>query len=120
MIQQIEISGVRYTADETTKKYIQKKIGRLDKYVSRHARKTMTAEVVLKEVNRANGNKYECVIKLMLPGKTLTAEDSTMNMLAAVDIVEAKLLQQLRKYKEAAAPQKGWRARVARIKQRIS
>lgn len=120
MIDQIEISGVRYTADETTKKYVQKKIGRLDRYVPRHARKTLAAEVVLKEVNRANGNKYECTVKLTLPGKTLTAEDSTMNMLAAVDIVEEKLEQQLRKYKEAAAPQKGWRARVARIKQRTS
>lgn len=120
MIERIEISGVRYTADEATKKYIQKKIGRLDRYAPRHARKTMVAEVVLKEVNRANGNKYECTIKLILPGKTITAEDSTMNMLAAVDIVEAKLADQLRKYKETTKPQKGWRARVARIKQRIA
>ena len=120
MIQQIDISGVRYTADETTKKYVLKKIGRLDRYVSRHARKTMAAEVVLKEVNRANGNKYECTVKLTLPGKTLTAQDSTMNMLAAVDIVEAKLADQLRKYKETHQPVKGWRARVARLKQRVS
>lgn len=119
MIQHIEISGVRYTADETTKKYVTKKIGRLDQYVPRHARKTMSAEVVLKEVNRTNGNKYECDIKLILPGKTLNAQDSTMNMLAAVDIVEAKLVQQLRKYKETSEPKKGWRARLARIKQRI-
>ena len=69
MIEHIEITGVRYTADETTRKYVIKKIGRLDKYVPRHARKTMRAEVVLKEVNRANGNKYECDVKLVLPGK---------------------------------------------------
>ncbi len=119
MIEHIDISGVRYTVDDTTKKYVQKKIGRLDRYVSRHARQSMSAEVVLKEVNRANGNKYECDVRLLLPGKTLAATDSTMNMLAAIDIVEAKLVQQLHKYKEANTPKKGWRARVARIKQRI-
>ncbi len=119
MIEHIEITGVRYTADETTRKYVIKKIGRLDKYVPRHARKTMRAEVVLKEVNRANGNKYECDVKLVLPGKIINAADSTMNMLAAVDIVDAKLVQQLHKYKETNEPEKGWRARIARIKQHI-
>ena len=119
MIERIDISGVRYTPDDTTKKYVTKKIGRLDRYVPRHARKTLKAEVVLREVNRANGNKYECSVKLSLPSKSLNAMDSTMNMLAAVDIVEAKLIQQLRKYKDTTTPQKGWRARVARIKQRI-
>ena len=42
-----------------------------------------------------------------------------MNMMAAIDIVEAKLADQLRKYKETNQPAKGWRARVARIKQKI-
>lgn len=34
-----------------------------------------------------------------VPDKKITAKDSTMNVLAAVDIVEAKLNGQLRKYK---------------------
>ncbi len=93
-----------------------KKIGRLDRFVPRHARKTLQVEVILEEVNRANGNKYECDIRLTLPNKVLTAKDSTMNMLAAIDIVEAKLVNQLRKYKETNAPTKGWRARVAQLK----
>ena len=34
------------------------------------------------------------------PDKKITAKDSTMNVLAAVDIVEAKLNGQVRKYKD--------------------
>lgn len=119
MIEHIDITGVRYTPDEPIKKYVTKKIGKLDRFLPRHARKTLKAEVVLKEVNRAQGNKYECDVKLTVPGKSLNAADSTMNMFAAVDIVEKKLSEQLRKYKETNAPAKGWRAKVARLKQRI-
>ncbi len=118
-MERIEITGVRYTPDESTKKYVVKKIGALSRFLPRHARKTFSAEVVLREVNRANGNKYECDAKVIVPGKVLTAKDSTMNMLAAIDIVEAKLADQLRKYKETNKPAKGWRARVARFKQHI-
>ncbi len=120
MIGHIDLTGVRYEIDETTKKYVTKKIGRLGRFLPRHARKTLQAEVVLKEVNRSNGNKYECDVKLVVPGKIITAADSTMNMLAAVDIVEAKLVSQLRKYKETNEPAKGWRARMAQIKQKVS
>ncbi|HEY1085169.1 MAG TPA: ribosome-associated translation inhibitor RaiA [Candidatus Saccharimonadales bacterium] len=100
MIQSIAISGVKFTPDEQTKKYVTKKIGRLDRFLPRHARKSAHAEVILKEVNRDHGNKYEAEIILNVPDKKLTAKDSTVNMLAAVDIVEAKLTNQLRKYKD--------------------
>jgi putative sigma-54 modulation protein len=100
MIQSITVSGVKYNVDEQTKKYIEKKIGRLDRFLPRHARKSATAEVKLREVNRDKGNKYEAEVILSVPEKQITAKDSTMNVLAAVDIVEAKLANQLRRYKE--------------------
>ena len=100
MIQSIAITGVKYTPDEQTKKYVVKKISRLDRFLPRHARKSVSAEVKLKEVNRDHGNKYEAEVILYVPDKQLTAKDSTVNMLAAVDIVEAKLVTQLRKYKD--------------------
>ena len=100
MIQSIAITGVKYDIDDTTKKYVDRKIGRLDRYLPRHARKSVTAEVKLKEVNRDHGNKYEAEIILHVPDKQLAAKDSTVNMLAAVDIVEAKIVSQLRKYKD--------------------
>ncbi len=100
MIESIIISGVKYTPDEQTKKYIHRKISRLDRFLPRQARRNVSAEVKLKEVNRDHGNKYEAEILLHVPDKSLTAKDSTVNMLAAVDIVEMKLVNQLRKYKD--------------------
>ena len=101
MIQSITISGVKYTPDEKTKKYVMKKIGRLDRFLPRHARKTASADVKLRQVNRDHGNKYEAEIILNVPDKHLTAKDSTVNMLAAIDIVEQKLANQLKKYKDS-------------------
>jgi putative sigma-54 modulation protein len=116
MIESIDITGVKYDLDATTKKYVTKKIGRLDRYLPKHARKSVTAEVKLKEVNRDHGNKYEAEVLLFVPDKVLTAKDSTVNMLAAVDIVEAKLVVQLRKYKQLTVPHIGRRSVLSRFK----
>jgi ribosomal subunit interface protein len=117
MITQVEITGVgTYTADDATKKYIRKKIGSLDRLAPRHARKTMRASVKIAEVNRDRGNKYEVEVIVSVPGRTITAKDSTMNVLAATDIVEAKLATQLRKYKEEHVPHVGNRRLLDRFK----
>lgn len=116
MIETIKITGLKYDVDETTRKYITKKIGRLSAYLPRHARKTANAEVKLQQINEAHGNKYEAEIILHVPGKILTARDSTMNMLAAIDIVEAKLVTQLHKYKEASIAHVGRRGVLSRFK----
>ena len=98
------------------KKYIRKKIGSLDKRLPRHARKSVRADVKLAEVNRDRGNKYEVEVLLHVPDKTLTAKDSTMNVLAATDIVEAKLVAQLKRYKEDRVPHVGRRKVLDRFK----
>lgn len=117
MITSIEITGLNnYTVDDTTKKYINKKIGRLDRYLPRHARSSVSAEVKLKQVNRNHGNKYEAEIMLNVPDKVITAKDSTLNMLAAVDIVQAKIVAQLRKYKQATISHVGRRGVLSRFK----
>ena len=117
MITHIDITGVgSYTPDDSTKKYINKKIGSLDRLAPRHARKTMKAEVKLAEVNKANGNKYQVDVLLHVPDKTLTASDTTMNVLAATDIVETKLASQLRKYKAEHLPHVGKRKLLDRFK----
>ncbi len=99
MISLVTINTERYSADDATKRYVVRKISKLEKYIPRHARESASAEVFLREVNRARGNKYEAEVILKLPGKTLVAKDSTLNILAAVDIVEAKLASGLRRYK---------------------
>jgi putative sigma-54 modulation protein len=120
MISHIDITGVRYTPDELTKKYVTKKIGALERYVPRHARKSLKVEVKLKEVNRAYGNKYECEVLFHVPNSLITAKDSTVNMLAAVDIVEAKMRAQLKKYKDDAVDHSGHHNLLGRLKRRVA
>lgn len=100
MIASIDITGIKYNVSDKTEKYVLDKVGKLDRYVPMHARKTMTADVKLRQVNRDHGNKYEAEVIMHVPDKVITAKDTTMNMMAAIDIVEAKLIAQLRKYKE--------------------
>ncbi|HEY8886240.1 MAG TPA: ribosome-associated translation inhibitor RaiA [Candidatus Microsaccharimonas sp.] len=100
MIASVDITGVKYVAGDQIRKYVMRKIARLDRYLPRHARKSVTADVKLKQVNRDHGNKYEAEIIINVPDKRLTAKDSTVNMFAAIDIVEAKLVNQMRKYKQ--------------------
>lgn len=101
MITSIDITGIKYDVSEKTRKYVLEKVGKLDRYVPMHARKSMAASVKLRQVNEDHGNKYEAEIIIHVPEKTITAKDSTLNMFAAVDIVEAKLVAQLKKYKES-------------------
>lgn len=117
MITSIEITGLsKYSVDDITKKYVMKKIGRLDRYLPRHARATVSAEVRLKQVNRDHGNKYEVEVAIIVPDKIITAKDSTLNMLAAIDIVEAKIVAQLRKYKQTTIGHVGRRGVMSRFK----
>lgn len=116
MIEAIDITGIKLDLDNTTKKYVTRKIGRLDRYLPKHARKSVSAEVKLKEVNRDHGNKYEAEVIVTVPERVLTAKDSTVNILAAVDIVEAKLVAQLRKYKQTTVPHIGRRGVLGRFK----
>jgi putative sigma-54 modulation protein len=116
MIDSIDISSTRYDVDETTKKYVFKKIGRLDRYLPRHARKTASADVRLRQINANYGNKYEAEVIFTIPDKRIVVKDSTVNMLAAIDIIEAKLVTQLRKYKEASIPHVGRRSILSKFK----
>lgn len=116
MIESISITGLKYEVDDTTKKYVHKKVGRLDRFLPRHARKTATAEVKLRQVDLAHNNKYEAEVILNLPDKVLTASDTSMNMMAAVDIVEAKIVSQLRRYKDEKISHIGSRGVLGRFK----
>jgi len=98
MIARIDKSGINAELDADVVKYIDRKIGRLDRFVPRMARASVRAVVTIRETTNQAG-KYECEVILHLPGGNITAKEATMNKFAAVDIVEAKLHNQLLKYK---------------------
>jgi ribosomal subunit interface protein len=96
----VVITGIHYEIDPKTRRYTEKKAAKLIDYIPRQARKSAAAEVKITKINRKDNNTYECEIILNLPGKRLVAKDSTMNAMAAVDIVEEKIRGQIRRYKE--------------------
>lgn len=119
MIQKLEIDGVHVKLDEDIKKYTRKKIGKLDQYMGRHARASAHAEVKLIESKIKNRKECTCEVVLHLPRETITVKETTLNMFAAVDIVETKLKNLLKKYKDTH--EGGFRLHrrvLARIKRR--
>lgn len=96
----LEITGVHVELDEKIKKYVTVKINKLEKYMPKHARESAHAEVFLKEKKIKTKKECACEVVLHLPKETIRIEEATINMYAAVDIVEAKLKNQLKKYKE--------------------
>jgi ribosomal subunit interface protein len=101
MIDSISISGInKYQPDEKLTKYISKKIAKMDKYVPKHHRDSMMAEVKLREQHAKDKKSCHCEVILHVDGSRITAEDNTINMYAAFDIFEDKLLTQLKKAKD--------------------
>jgi ribosomal subunit interface protein len=102
MITRIDKSGTNLELGEDVVKYIDRKVGRLDRFMPRAYRKAVRAKVILRDKGNQDGSMYECEATLYLPGGNITARESTLNKFAAIDIVEAKLRNQLREYKEDA------------------
>jgi putative sigma-54 modulation protein len=100
MVQKLEIAGEHYQIDDNLKKYITKKLGRLDKYLNRHTRESAHLEVRLKE--HKSGGKKQCIalVTLHLPHEVINIKEGTLNMYAAIDIVQVKLKQQIQRYKD--------------------
>lgn len=100
MIENIEINGVKYKIEDSFRKYATKRIGKLDKFLPRKNRKDVVAKVVVTQINRPHGNKYEISAALDVPGgKVIAAKDEASNTFAGIDIIEAKLMGQIRRFK---------------------
>ncbi|MBR3180848.1 ribosome-associated translation inhibitor RaiA [Candidatus Saccharibacteria bacterium] len=105
MINKIDISGPNHKIEENFKKYAIKKIGKLDRYLPRGHKKDVIAKVVVTEVNRDHGNKYEISVAMEIPGgKVISAKDECSNLYAGIDILEAKLTGQIRRFKLEQTP----------------
>lgn len=103
MILRLKISHESAVADEPLSKYISRKIGRLDRYLSRQDRETVRADVRLKEKKSSNGRGSCVEVSLHLPRQVVTVSETNVNMYAAIDIVEMKLRHQIMKYKQTHA-----------------
>jgi putative sigma-54 modulation protein len=118
MIQKLEIAGVHMNLGDDLKKHVLNKIGRLDRYLPRHARTSVHAEVKLKEGRAKTKNEHTCEVILFLPNEQITVQETTTNIFAAVNIVEEKLKTQLHKYKALHANPKLRQRLMARFRRR--
>src|SRR5436853_6723728 len=110
MIEKLEIAGLHTEVSPDLHKYVTKKIGKLDRYIPKYASESAHAEVILKETHAKNKKECICEVVLYLPHDKLMTKEATLNMFAAVDIVEAKLKNQLKRYKEK---------RISKIRRRL-
>jgi ribosomal subunit interface protein len=99
MLKKFEVQGIHLTIDDNLRKHVNKKIGGLDRYISRHSRESAHAEVFLKENKKKDNNHCTCEVALFLPHETIVVKESAKNMYTAVDIVEDRIKQKLQTYK---------------------
>lgn len=106
MIEKIEITGNGYKVEEGFRKYVTKRLGKLDKYLPRQSKKDVVEKVVVEKIsNNKSGDKFEISVAMEIPGgKVITAKDECSNIFAGVDLVEAKLTGQIRRYKLEMQP----------------
>jgi ribosomal subunit interface protein len=100
MIERFDIHFIHADHDENLQKYVTKKLGHLDRYLPKHARDSAHAEVILKEGRATDGRDCTCEVTLRLPQDSIFVSETSVNMYTAVDIVELKLKQQIKKYKD--------------------
>lgn len=105
MIEKIEVQGNKYKVQSSFEKYAIKRIGKLDKYLPKNYKKGASAVIVVTEVNHAHNNKYEIHATITIPGgKIITAKDECSNVFAGIDIIESKLVGQIRRFKIEHTP----------------
>jgi putative sigma-54 modulation protein len=96
----LDITGRNFEVEDKLHEYVEEKLGGLDKYLPRRDRPTAYCAVVLSDdPSGREDNRYVCDVRFSVRGEPMVSREGTVNMYAAVDIVEAKLKSQLMKYK---------------------
>lgn len=105
MIEKIEVNGNGYKVEDSLKKYAEKRLGKLDRYLPRNAKKDIVTKMIVTEIGKNKGEKFEISVAMDIPGgKVIAAKDECTNVFAGVDLVEAKLTGQIRRYKLESQP----------------
>lgn len=98
---QLDITSRNFVADAKLNSYVTAKIGEIEKYLPRRVRQVASVKVRFEDdASGREDNRFVCEVVLTLPGDTLISKEGTINMYAAIDIVEAKLKAQVRTYKD--------------------
>lgn len=105
MIEKIEISGKDYKIEEPLRRYVEKRLGKLDRYLPKRSKKDVVTKVIVATIGKNKGEKYEISVAMEIPGgKVIAAKDECSNVFAGVDLLEAKVTGQIRRYKLEVQP----------------
>lgn len=117
MSSSIEITGIKYDIDSKVSDYAKKKLTKLERFISSHARKSSRFELKLTQHTKGKNTTYEADVFLHIPDKILSAKASDASSIyAAIDSVEDKLKGQLRRHKTATVSHIGKRRVLDRFK----
>ena len=100
----LHITNKDFEQTEGITEYVERKIGGLDRYLPRSVHDVAGLVILEHDRSGREGNEYICEAKLEIPGPNAEAREATINMYAAVDIVEAKLKVQIKKFKDKHQP----------------
>lgn len=118
MIKKITVTGIHTEVSDDLRKYVERKIGRLDRYLPVHARKSVHVEAKLKEHKIKAHVECTAEVIIFLPKETITSKETTVNLFAAIDVTEEKLKNQIKRYKSKHGPGQIHQRVLARIKRR--
>ena len=96
----LSLDRLHVKTDAKQDAYIENKIGKLERLLSRHARRSAHADVKLKKGPGRGKQQFVCEVIIHLPKDTITTKQTASTIEAAVDMAEAKLKNQLKKYKD--------------------
>ncbi len=96
----LDIAATHMELTESMSKYVQKKLGKLDKYMPKNARVPAHGRVVLSSEQGKSKNRFSAEATITYPGGEATSKESTISIYAAIDIVEEKLKSQIMKHKD--------------------
>lgn len=120
MVQKFDLIGVHAELNKEARRQVVKKFANLDRYIPRHGRESAHLEVRLQEEKLGGKKQAVCEATLHLPRRTISMKERGMTLYAAVDILKARLKQQIKKYKDEFTNGKHRRHVVARLRRRAS
>lgn len=100
------ISSRKIEVDKELTSYIERKIAKLDRYFPRTHRPVGVQVELHRDEAASPDKRYVASALIEVQGPDLHAETVTMNPHSAIDILEAKLKDQIRKYKAKHVPKR--------------
>lgn len=120
MTHPITIAARHLTVSDELRRYVIRKMTRLERFVPRSEREQMTISVIFTSGAAKDMSDRTCKVNIQLAHGTVSVSETTINLYAAVDIAEAKIRTQLKRYKGMHGQPRLHQRVLSRLKQRAA